>query len=136
MRPTGGLVLVLIGTMAGEPAAAACLRALRPLAAGEVASVTAFAPAPCEAPQAALTYDRGLRVARARRDIAVGEVVRGAASLLAAAQAGDALILQARVGPVLVERTVKVARPARPGEPLIVDGGDGRVFAAPAPVRP
>jgi hypothetical protein len=126
-------VALTIWTMTGGPAEAACLRALRALAAGDVAVAADFAEAPCEAAGAALAYDRGLRVARLRRDVVAGEVVRGAPAMLSSVRPGQGLTLQARSGPVTVERRVEVVRPARAGERILVKGADGRVFAAPAP---
>jgi len=126
----------MIGTMAATAADAACLRALRAVTAGEVATAADFTAAPCERAGAALAYDRGLRVARLRRDVAAGEVVRGSSSMLSAVRPGQSLTLQTRIGPVTVERKVEVVRPARGGERVLVKGADGRVFAAPAPVAP
>jgi hypothetical protein len=126
----------MIGMMAGQPAEAACLRALRALAAGEVAAGADFAVAPCEKPGAAFAYDRALRVARLRRDVAEGEVVRGAPAMLSAVRPGQPLTLRTHIGPVVVERQVEVVRPARAGERVLVKGADGRVFAAPPPTAP
>ncbi len=128
----GGVVALMMGTMAAQ-ADMGCLRALRPVASGAVALQADFEAAPCEDAGAALSYDRVARVARLRRDVAAGEVVRGTRSALSTVRPGQHLILQAHVGPVVVERQVEVVRPARAGERVAVRGADGRIFSAPAP---
>lgn len=132
MSPKAGIVTLMF--CAGAPAAeAACLKALRPVAEGEAATVADFAPSACTGAGSALTYDRSQRVARVRRAVAEGEVVGGSPAVLAVVRPRQALRLQTRVGPVTVERDVEVVRPAREGERVLVRGADGRVFAAPAP---
>jgi hypothetical protein len=128
----GGVVALMMGTMAAQ-ADTGCLRALRPATAGAIAVQDDFEAAPCGGASAALGYDRAARVARLRRDVAAGDVVRGALSALSAVRPGQKLILQAHVGPVVVERQVEVALPARTGERVVVRGADGRIFSAPAP---
>lgn len=126
----GGAVLMM--QLAGAHPAT-CLRSLNTVAGGAVALATDFATAPCEGAVSALAYDRSAGVARARRDIAAGELVRGSAQLLGGVQPGSHLTVQAHIGPVVVRRQVEVLRPARAGERVIVRGDDGLVFSAPAP---
>lgn len=120
--------------MAGSPPAPRpCLRALRGVAAGDVALAADFEASPCEAAKEAFRYDRGARVARLKLDLAAGEVVRGSRTTLASVRPGQDLFLQVRIGPVTVERKVEVVRAAPVGERITVRGADGRVFSAPAP---
>jgi hypothetical protein len=119
--------------MAVAQASPACLRALRPLTAGEIAVLADFEPAACADAPRAFSYDRAARVARLRRDVATGEVVRGSTSTLSAVRPGQGFTLQAHVGPVIVERRVEVAWPARAGELVMVRGAEGELFAAPSP---
>jgi len=129
----GGVVALMMGMMAPQADAGACLRAVRPVAAGAIAVRADFEAAPCAGAGSALAYDRAARVARLRRGLEAGEVVRGSRSALSAVRPGQNLTLQARVGQVAIEREVEVVRPARAGEQVIVRGADGRAFAAPAP---
>lgn len=133
MSLKAGIVSLMIGAMGAPAAEAACLRALRPVAEGEPATIADFAPSPCVEADSALIYDRSQRVARVRRAVTEGDVVRGSPAVLAAVRPRQALRLQTRIGPVTVERDVEVVRPARGGERVLVRGADGRVFAAPAP---
>lgn len=128
----GGVVALMMGTMAAQTDTG-CLRAVRPVAVGAVAVHADFEAASCEGATAALGYDRAARVARLRRDVAAGDVVRGSRAALSAVRPGQKLIVQAHVGPVVVERQVEVVRPARLGERVAVRGADGRIFSAPAP---
>jgi hypothetical protein len=127
--------LALMFGMAAQqtPPAVTCLRALRPLVAGEVAVRADFAVVACESVADGLSYDRSARVARLRRDLGEGEFVRGAPSTLSEVRPGQPLILETQVGPVAIERVVRVVRPARQGDRVTVRGSDGKAFSAPPP---
>lgn len=133
----GSLALELVAAAAGEPG---CLRVIEPAVAGSWPLAAQFESADCGAVQ----RERGLRIdpveglARAARDLSPGEVIiappRG---VLAAVRPGQPLRLQARIGAVLVERTVHAVRPAAPGAAVFVQAPGGAVFvAAAATVRP
>lgn len=110
-----------------------CLRVLAPLDRDAVPTADEFEPAACKATSMAFRYDVASGVARATRDLSVGEVVRAPpASILAAARPGQTFFLRAHVGPVVVERAVQVVRPSAKGRPLFVRASGGKVFVAPA----
>jgi hypothetical protein len=122
-----------IGRATSAAPARTCLRALRPMEAGAAAVREDFDETACTARAEALGYDRIAGLARAGRAIEAGDLVRGLpARTMSAVRPGQSLTLRAAVGPVVVERSVEVLRPARPGAPVFVRGDDGDVFAAPA----
>jgi len=115
----------------------ACLRLVRAVRAGTVVVAADVEPAPCEAGRMQrLRWDRAARAPRAAADLQAGDQIRAAAGVLPVVRAGDRLVLQVRIGPVLVEREVEAVRPARAGEKVFVRGADGAAFAAPTPERP
>ena len=126
------------GRASSPPAATACGRMRRALAAGAAPARGDVEAAPCAATPAAWRYDARLGVARAARDLAAGETVAALPdAALASAAVGAPLYLRAGVGPVLVERMVRIVAPARAGAQVFVKAEDGAVFAVPAPqVRP
>lgn len=126
--------------MAARPArraqAPGCLRVVRPIAAGSAPASTDFTPQNCptRVSRRAFTYDAGQAVARATRDLAVGDVVSGASLFaLASLRAGQTLRIQSNIGPVRVEREVTVVAASSPGAAVFVKAADGVVFAAPFP---
>ena len=112
-----------------------CRRLLTALNRGVAPTAADFEPATCEATSVAFHYDAAAGVARAARDLGVGEIVIAPpVAVLAAVRPGQTMRLRAHVGPVVVERAVEVVRPSAGGRPLFVKAADGKVFAAPAPI--
>lgn len=118
----------------GEP----CMVVLSPIAAGVAPRAEDLQSAPCGEvrPARAFSFDRTARVARALRALHPGETVAAIApSSLTAVRPGDAYVVTARSGPVVVQRQVVAVQPAKPGQSMFVKGADGEVFAAPAPTE-
>lgn len=115
-----------------------CMMVLNPIAAGGAPRAKDLQSAPCGEirPARAFSFDRTARVARAVRALRPGETVAAIPpSSLAAVRPGDAYVVTARSGPVVVQRDVVAVQAARPGQPMFVKGADGEVFAAPAPTE-
>ena len=118
----------------GEP----CMVVLNPIAAGVAPRAEDLQSVPCGEirPARAFGFDRTARVARALRALHPGETVAAIApSSLTAVRPGDAYVVTARSGPVVVQRQVVAVQPAKPGQSMFVKGADGEVFAAPAPAE-
>jgi hypothetical protein len=128
------ILLAALAPSTGAASAHGCLRALRPVSAGALAIRGDFAPSPCERPRAAFRYDPASGLARARADLAAGDVVQGLPpALLGAGRPGEKLRLRVQVGPVSVEREVTVLRPRAGGAEVLVRAADGEVFSTPVP---
>lgn len=109
----------------------ACLRLLRPVAGGMTPTRGDVAPVACpdDPPAGAFRYDVARRTVRALRDLVEGEVVTALpAFAIAAVRPGQALYLEARIGPVTVEREVRALQATRPGGRLFVRSAEGDVF--------
>jgi flagella basal body P-ring formation protein FlgA len=112
-----------------------CLRALRPIPAGGTVTQTDVEAARCAAAAVRLSYDGATGLARARDDLAAGDLLHAPPRrTLSAVRPGQTLTLRAAAGPVVVERQVEVLRAARPGAAVYVRSDDGAVFAAPGPM--
>jgi len=123
----GGVLLVAAWLASAQPTA--CVELAQPLAAGDAPLAADLRPASCTAPRAAFVYDPATGLARARRDLVAGEVVRAPPSrMVAAVRKGQSLSLRAAVGPVAIERKVVAERAAAQGRPVWVRGEDGAVF--------
>lgn len=110
----------------------ACLRVVQPIPSGSVPNNHAFEPSGCLSGRApvAVHYDRAHAVARATRDLSVGEIVRSFPGYSEPhVVLGDDLLLVVTQGPVRVERHVTALQTARPGQSLFVKSQDGEVFA-------
>jgi len=110
-----------------------CLSVLLPQPSGTIVDLTAFRPANCpnEKIQSAFRYDQAQHVSRARRVLAVGEIVPSFPEFGSAlVRPGDKLRLVVSAGPIRIERDVEAIQTARSGEQLFVRGADGVVFAA------
>lgn len=126
----GGVIIVAMLLSTASPA---CVRLERPLAAGDTPTPQDLSPAPCGEALAALVYDQASGLARARRDLAQGQILRAPPSaMLARVRKGQTLRLRALVGPVMIERQVVAVRAAPAGRPVWVRGEDGVAFAASA----
>ncbi len=115
----------------------ACVKVVGAAPTDGVVSFRNVVAAPCAAGALdGLWFDRASGVMRARRALAPGEIVRSPpASALAAIAPGDSLVIEARVGPVRVQRRVEALQPARQGEGLFVRTADGAVVSIPAPTE-
>lgn len=133
----GGMTLAILTAAAASPAPGApCLRALRPLPAGEAPTAADFAPAACgpRPPRPAFVLDTRSRTARSARDLAEGEIVPALPSFaFAAVRPGQAVWIETRVGPVVVQRQVQAVQAARAGQRVFVKDAAGAVFAAELP---
>lgn len=134
---SGGVLLIAAWLSASTPPAP-CARLARAIAAGDTPVAADLIEAPCAAARAAFVYDRATGLARARRDLVQGEVVRPPPStMVAAVRRGQALRVRVAVGPVAIERAVVALRAAGAGRPVWVRGEDGAAFmAAAASVAP
>jgi hypothetical protein len=118
---------------AGPPAA--CVSVREPLPAGGTPTSRSFTPVPCTAAAAdAFWFDARRGVVRTRQALRPGDVLRAPPkSDLAGVAAGDPLVVEARVGPVKVQRRVFALQSARPGERLFAKTADGAVISVPYP---
>jgi hypothetical protein len=94
------------------------------------------AAAPCDetALDHAFRYDASARVVRATMLLDAGALVEiPPMGLLAGVREGDPISLAIRVGPVVVERSAAVAKPARAEERVFVRTDDNEIFAVPHP---
>ena len=110
-----------------------CMLVARPLSAGETPLAADFQPGACpdRMPAKALAYDARTATVSTTRPLAVGEAVRPVpAASLATVRPGQALTLEARVGPVRVQRQVTAVRAAAMGRPVLVRADNGAVFVA------
>ena len=134
-RDLEGAVLVRIRpeTKAGSASRpAACLRALKDLAAGAIPVRDDFEAVACpeDRPETVFGYQPGTRSVRAVRTVAEGEIVEAPpASALADVRAGTEVTLTTRVGPVQIRRRVKTTQPGRAGEPVFVRTAEGKTLA-------
>lgn len=81
-----------------------------------------------------LRYDRRDGIVRTTRPIEAGEPLGPLASLPTdVVEQGAPLILVSRSGPVVIEREVRAAQPARTGDALFVRDREGQLFSAPFP---
>lgn len=136
-----GGVLVLAAALAPAPSAAsgaparACVRLTAPLAIGAYPTPAELTPAACgNMPLAALRYDRRSGVVRADRDLKAGDILLGPpASAVAGVTPGQALLLEATVGPVTVQRRLVAVQAARPGQAVFARTEDGHVISIPYP---
>ncbi len=118
----------------GEP----CMVVLNQIAAGVAPRAEDLQTVPCGEirPARAFGFDPTARVARALRALPPGETVAAIApSSLTAVRPGDAYVVTARSGPVVVQRQVVALQAAKPGKSMFVKGADGQVFTAPAPAE-
>lgn len=113
----------------------ACVKMLEAVVANATPTPRSFSPAPCNGEvRKALWFDAHDKVMRARRALRVGEVLAApATSALAGVSSGDPLVIEAKVGPVRVQRRLLALQPARPGENLFARTADGSVIAIPYP---
>jgi hypothetical protein len=115
-------------------AQALCAQALVSISTGEPISTANVATAACAASaptSEALHYDRAANVTRARAPIAAGDDLgRLMVSPPLAADQGERLSLEVRLGAALIERTVEALQPSTGGAVFVRDG-DGQVFSAP-----
>lgn len=117
------------------PSPTNCQRAIEALGVGDLPRRSDFEPAACgvEPIGKAFVFDRADGFARLGRGLNAGDVVADAPlGALAGLRPGQVARIQAKVGPVRVQRAVQVLKPARDGEAAFVRGSDGRVFAATA----
>jgi hypothetical protein len=131
---SSGVIVIARERQTPSPAAAACAEAILPIGAGEVLTSRNVRTAPCAA-MAPLSqdvrYDREDGVARARAPIAAGDSLgRLMAPPSLAAEAGEMLTFEVRMGPALIERTVEALQ-ASTGGAVFVRDADGAVFSAP-----
>jgi hypothetical protein len=115
-----------------------CLRLVEPVAAGAIPKTTDFVAASCDAPKplVALKYDRDAGAVRATRNLQTNELIASASAFaIPAVRPGQDLVVEARVGPVVVQRTVKAAQAAQPGQRLFVQTADHEVFSALLPAN-
>lgn len=126
------LFVVLAFVAFESQASERCMSATRPLSAGSVPSAEDFVAANCDGrSQSAVRYDATMRTARLTRDLAPGDVIAEIpSSVMAAVSPGQKLYVNARVGPVLVQREVAALQPANPGQKLFVRAADGEVMTA------
>lgn len=109
-----------------------CLRALVPLAAGEIADLRTFETTPCsgDAMAPAFRYDAAAQSVRVARSVAAGEVVQQYSNFDRSAVAPRArLHLVVLAGGVRIERDVDALQAARPGQRLFVRTNDGAVLS-------
>jgi hypothetical protein len=119
---------------APSSAATACAEAILPISPGKALTSRNVRSAPCAAAAPLsqdVRYDRDDGVVRARAPIAAGDSLgRLMAPPTLAADAGEMLTFQVRMGPALIERTVEALQ-ASTGGAVFVRDADGAVFAAP-----
>lgn len=120
-----------------ERATQACARLTRIIETGEIVSASDLTPAACEEnSRSSFTYDRATGGVRAARSLAAGETVsRPPAFAVSAIAPGQVVTLQAKIGPVVVERDVVALQAAWEGQNFFVRAADGQVFTATAPAR-
>jgi hypothetical protein len=123
------MVLAAAGAQPG------CMKLVSPVAAGAYPVLADLEPAECTAPAAAaFVHDRTAASVRAIRDLAAGEIVAAVPlSSVAGIRPGQALVIEAHVGPVVIRRQVHALQAARPGEKLFVKAAEGAPFAIPYP---
>ena len=128
------LASLLLGVSLGlaQPATAACLRVLSPLAEDAIPAAYRFAPAVCDKSviARAFRYDRAEHATRVARSLAVGDIVRrypeyGAREIVP----GESLTLVAVSGVARVERHVEALQEARAGQRVFVKSRDGQVLS-------
>lgn len=131
-----GIVAALSWVAAGSAAAshgeARCLKAIVPLAAGDVPVSSQFAEVRCPARRIAPTfrYDRIHRITRVARGVAHGEIVRIFPEFgRDLVRPGQQLILVVSTGQVRVEQPVEAMQTAAPRQRLFVRRKDGRVIS-------
>jgi len=143
----GGIIPILLAAASAEAAPvraeaapvraeAGCVEVVRPLERGVYPTSRDLLTAVCKGPAAerVFSYDPTNRVVRAARDLAAGEVVAAPPlSLLAGIRPGDEIAIEAHVGPVIVQRSVRAVRPARVGRPVTVRAADGMPFVVAYP---
>lgn len=123
----GGIILFAAGLAAAAPSS--CARLAQPLAAGDTPIAADLVAAPCDSARVAFVYDPASGLARARRDLFSGEIVKAPPpAMIAVVRKGQSLSLKAAVGPVAIERRVVVLRAAGKGRPVWVSGEDGAAF--------
>lgn len=112
-----------------------CFAAARSLGPGHALRAADLVAGDCANSQpTALRYDRRHGIVRAARAIEAGEPLGPLAPLPAdVVEQGAALTLVSRSGPIVIEREVRAAQPARTGGALFVRDRDGRLFSAPFP---
>jgi|GEM_PF-2201883 len=135
-----GVFSMIVAAAAAEAApvhaGAGCVEVVRPLDRGTYPTSGDLLAAPCKSPAAerVFCYDPTNRVVRTARDLAAGEVVAAPPlSLLAGVRPGDDIAIEAHVGPVVVQRSVRVVRPARFGRPVTVRAAGGMPFVVAYP---
>lgn len=118
------------------PAAIACVTATKPLAAGEIVLAGDFASTGVCAARPALAYDPRRGLTRASRALAAGDAIPAPIAPLPVVAPGQSTMLNIVVGPVRVQREVRVLQAGRPGGQVFVDAQDGPAFAVKIETRP
>ena len=112
-----------------------CLRVIKPVAVGDPIATSDLGEAvACAADDGvpAVGFDRATSMVRARRDLAIGDIiVAQPLGALPAVRKGDNLIMRSRIGAIAVERPVTALQAGRAGRQIFVTTTDGQVV----PVR-
>lgn len=117
------------GARRSAVASVPCAIVLRPIAAGQALRAVDLEAAPCQGELASVRYDAAMRVVRSAEPLAEGALVRAPTGTTFAQNVpGDTVIYRIELGPVRVERSVRVALPTPEGGRLLARGPDHRIW--------